>query len=181
MAEQSEQQTAIQRTEQTSVTELPPQNEGEIVVDYLKRLEAEGKYLFHGSARRDIDQLEPRPATDKSGDLWKNDTAVFAVTDPETAVSRAITPDRARLSGLEKWQIAMGDPENPAIPTLSVTANVAELIDHGTVYILSRSGFVSHPENGKQWKSKDVTPPLGKIEVTPADFLKLGGAIKTVN
>ncbi len=148
----------------------------ETYAQYLERLEKTGRYLFHGSPAKNILKLEPRAATDVSGDPWRNDTAVFATPTAALAVQRAILPDRSTIQG--EWKVSSGtNPQNPAEPLLVVSSNI--LLGDGTVYVLDKRGFTSN-ETGSQWKSNEPVRPLTEITVDPEVYEQLGGKTKII-
>lgn len=145
---------------------------GESVVDYLKRLDESGRYLFHGSPYGGLKILEPRKADDASGGEWGNDTAVYAVR-AIIAAGRAIMPKRETLVGT--WSISSDrDPLVPGGPKVRITSNIVPM--RGSVYALDKNGFISNPKS-TEWKSKEPVSVLAEIIVTPEDYVSMGGGI----
>lgn len=159
----------------TNLPSLPDRIENEPLVDYLRRIEESGEFLFHGSPVRTIEELEPRPASDTAGDPWKNDTAVFAVPRAALAIQRAILPIKDRVEG--GWNITTGtSPQKHGQPYMEVSPNVGKLIGPGMLYVLPKIGFEEHPSGG-QWKSKQTVKPLIKLLVTPEDYTSYEGVL----
>lgn len=154
-------------------SQIEPIEPGETISQYLSRLEETGRYLFHGSPH-DIDIIEPRKATDISGDPWRNDTAVYANSNAALSIQRAILPPRDQIEG--KWTVSSGtDPENSTIPLLVISDNIH--LQSGVVYVLDRQGF-ERSATGSQWKSKNSVKPLIKISVDSTIYAELGGKIE---
>jgi aspartate beta-hydroxylase len=152
---------------------VPARGGDESAVDYLRRLEALGTLLFHGSPRRGIERLEPRPATDDAGGAWSNDTAVYAVP-AVIAAGRAILPPRDRLRG--RWEIRAGRvPHPPGGPVLAVSPNV--WLGAGSVYVVDKRDF---HENAAlhEWKCARPVPVLAEVPVTVSDYMALGGRVE---
>lgn len=155
--------------------EVPGREENETIPDYLRRLQETGNFLFHGSPFGAITELEPRLATDLSGDPWKNDQAVFAVPDAALAVQRALLPDLRKIEGA-RVIITGKNPQNPTEPYMEISSNVAAALGQGSLYVLPKTGFDAHPKGG-QWKSKDPVKPIIELPVGPDDYKGLGGKV----
>lgn len=151
---------------------LPHRDGDEPAVAYLRRLESLGTLLFHGSPRRGIAVLEPRRADDDAGGGWSNDTAVYAVP-AVIAAGRAILPPRERVRG--PWEIrAHRDPREPEGPLLTVSPNVP--LGGGSVYVVEKNSFQQSTAL-HEWKCQEPVRVLAEIEVTPEDYVALGGRI----
>lgn len=149
--------------------------DGEPTSDYLQRLDASGRYLFHGSPYGGLKILEPRKADDASGGEWGNDTAVYAVKTI-IAAGRAIMPKRETLVGT--WSISSDrDPLVPGGPKVRITSNIVPM--SGSVYVLDKNGFVPN-QKSTEWKSKESVRVLAEIIVTPDDYVLMGGEILVI-
>lgn len=145
---------------------------GEAAAEYLRRLEASGQYLFHGSPD-EIAVLEPRdPVTDATDDPENKRTAVYAYSSAALGVQRAIV-DRRNVEG--DWDIAGGtDPDDPSAPLLVTTSNLP--LGNGYVHVLPRGSF--RHTGGYQWVSESRVAPVATVKVDPETYAKLGGTHK---
>jgi len=155
---------------------LPKRKEGESTSNYLKRLDEDGRFLFHGSPYAQIEILEPRKANDVGGDEWGNDTAVYAVA-AVIAVGRAILPKREMIKG--DWNIGSSrDPNRPGGPITTISSNIT--LSKGSVYIVDKQGFLPNKE-GNEWKSKKQVKILAEVKVEPENYKEMGGVIKVLD
>lgn len=148
--------------------------EGEGTVEYLRRLESTGRYLFHGSPS-EIEALEPRdPVTDATDNPENKRRAVYAYSSPALSIQRAIV-DRSKAEG--EWDIVGGtDPEKPDVPLLMTTANLP--LGTGYVHVLPRGAF--RHAGGYQWVSESPVAPVDTVEVGPETYQELGGAHRII-
>ncbi len=159
------------------IKEAYKRKEGENAVEYLKRLENSGEFVFHGSPNRDIAVMEPRPATDTSGDSFKNDTAVFADARSAYAILRALIPSRDKVSG--DWTLSTG--MRKGIPEIQASEDIARMFgtERGMVYVMPKKDF-EESKDLVQWKSKNPEKPFYKVEVGIEDYKSVGGKIEVV-
>ncbi|HSX39136.1 MAG TPA: hypothetical protein VLI92_00920 [Candidatus Saccharimonadales bacterium] len=141
----------------------------ETTVQYLERLKDLG-YLFHGSPKDTITELEPRTSHDPHS-KENTDTAVFATNNPTWTVIFGLY-DRGKTwktSGIERNIIA------------SIPEEAKEQLKHavGTVYVLSPETF-SESTHLEQYKSYKPVKPIQKISVTLDDFYELGGKVEWI-
>jgi hypothetical protein len=145
-------------------------------VEFLRWLTQRRDVLFHGSARRDIEILEPiRRSRDTTE--FGNQRAVYASDDPVWAIYFAIlrryAPFGTRNSSIglaghgvyPRWYaFALRPPFDPATR-----------FGPGSLYVLPRALFRPEPPllgaiDTAQWVSMERVEPIVRIDVTPDDF-----------
>lgn len=152
--------------------DLPTREENESTANYLLRLQEAGKWIFHGSPFKDIQELEPKQAQDVSGDPESNEVAIYATSYVGVATQRAILPPRGEIKG--EWEIVGGtNPEKPTEPLLEITENIS--LGKGVIYVLSREEF--EQIGGGQWKCNSPASPLSEIPVDKTVYDQLGGKL----
>lgn len=139
----------------------------------LLAMEAEGKYVFHGSLES-VEELEPRQAENsnkETGEQEKDgEPAVFATPHADTAIFRALVNGRD-VDGESSSRFGMGDDGLH----FSATQNLldAARTKRGKVYVLDRKQFQKF--EGTQCRSFEKVMP---IEVVEVDFNDLPPEIK---
>lgn len=144
----------------------------------LLDLEREGAYVFHGSARPDIAELEPRQARQYVAETGRHvpdgPPAVAASPYAEIAIFRALVQ-----TGHSGFGADHKDHEGNALaqPRLSFRASQDALDDAasavGHVYVFDRAGFVPRPgapETSMDWRRESPVRPVRVIRVTAEDL-----------
>lgn len=162
------------KSDAEALEQIAQRREGEDAVEYLRRLEGSGRFLFHGS-HDEIEILEPRdPVTDATGDADNKVLAVYAYSSAALSVQRAIV-NRANLDS--EWEILGGtDPNNQDVPLLATTPNL--VLTDGFVYVLPRGSF--RKTGGYQWISESPIAPIKTIKVNPKVYSDLGGVHRSI-
>lgn len=138
--------------------------------------------VLHGSARKDIDTVEPRQANDIRA--FSNQQAIYATTDGIWVIYFAIL-DRQEYPGLSLFNSCLqvrlsADQLSDPLYFFSITHSV--LVQgpwcEGAVYILPRQSFKQEASQQAQgmeivfphWISASPAYPLGRLRVGPDDF-----------
>jgi hypothetical protein len=138
--------------------------------------------VLHGSARKDIDTVEPRKANDVRA--FSNQQAIYATTDGIWVIYFAML-DRQKYPGLSLFnsclQVRISAEElSDPLYFFSITHSVLvqEPWCEGATYILPRRSFereASQQVQGMEivfphWISTEAVDPLGRLQVGPDDF-----------
>jgi hypothetical protein len=152
---------------------VPERLSSESSADYLRRLEALQRYLFHGSSDS-LEELTPRaPVTDAGTDPWEMETAVYASPNVVGVVGMSILQRRSERQGL--WKVKVNfDPSSKHENEIKITENVG--LTEGFVHVVSKEGFEPN-ESGDQYKSRQAVKPLTVVKVLPFDFYQMGGKV----
>ena len=151
-----------------------PRGEKESVWDVCKKFIDAG-YVLHGSPLR-LDVLEPKPARDASK-KFGNDTAVFAVRSPASAifsaiVDRSVLPigadRRVKMYYLRETD-ARGNERVCSRYAISKALKEAGAIKDGWVHVLPPDTFI-HDRDSSESKSYQSVRPMFVISVEPKDF-----------
>jgi hypothetical protein len=148
---------------------LPP-------VEFLRWLTERRSVLFHGSARGDIEVLEPIRLS-RDAREFGNQQAVFATTDPVWAIYFAILR-RMKPFGTRNGSMAVaGSSIYPRWYTFSLLppVDLDARFGPGFLYVLPREPFRPEPPqlgalDTAQWVSPTQVRPLVRVEVGPDDF-----------
>jgi len=132
-------------------------------------------YVLHGSPLR-LDVLEPKPASDASK-KFGNDTAVFAVRSPASAIFSAIidrsvlpkSADRRVKMYYLKETDAKGNERVCSRYAISKALKEAGAIKSGWVHVLPPDTFI-HDRDSSESKSHQSVRPVLVIPVSPKDF-----------
>ncbi len=140
----------------------------------LLELEAEEKYIFHGSGN-DVEELEPRQAHTTEGGVRVPDgaPAVFGSPSAEYAIFMAIVSKKncpggfhSKTSWFEKKDGGIGIRYFATKDTLEQIQEGAE----GTVYVLDRKDFTRRGEKSVEYANPSRAIPLRKIKVHKRDL-----------
>jgi hypothetical protein len=142
----------------------------------LLALEAEGKYLFHGSDL-DLGVLDPRQANDeKTG------------PDGRPAVFASNKVDMAIFSAIMRGSNVLGGSSNSRFGTNSIThddGTITHALDFGMhhhtakslkesatgwVYVFDRNKFIPHPGKEQEFVSYASVTPFCRIKVAKRDL-----------
>jgi hypothetical protein len=138
--------------------------------------------VLHGSARKDIDTVEPRQANDMRA--FSNQQAIYATTDGIWVIYFSIL-DRQEYPGLSLFNSCLqvrlsADQLSDPLYFFSITHSVLvqEPWCEGAVYILPRQSFKQEASQQVQgmeivfphWISTSPAYALGRLRVGPDDF-----------
>ena len=131
--------------------------------------------MFHGSARDDLDVLEPIRRSRDSTEFG-DQQAVYATSDPVWATYFAILR-RGRPFSTRNGSIGMAEGAlYPRWYFFSLRGGHDDKpFADGWVYVLPRAGFTPEPPlagglDTAQWVSSSAVRPIERIAVEPADF-----------
>lgn len=150
--------------------------EGVSKVHFLQWLVHYKKVLLHGSNNKELSVLEPRQANCTAKEFG-NLEAVYAIADPVLPTFYAIK-DQQKFTGTAQSGYletdAGGQVHKEYEFLVSSDTLKTQPWSDGAVYILPKESFVQgHDDAGlpiDEWASKVPVTPIGKINITPADF-----------
>lgn len=137
----------------------------------LLAMEAEGRYVFHGSEVV-LDKLTPRQAETYNPEIERNESdgepAVCATTYADFAIFRALINGRD-LTG-ESYS-EFGTREDGTL-FFRTTRNLLENAQakKGLVYVFNRSRFSPLEDGGSEMRSTNEEIPMESVEVTFGDL-----------
>ena len=145
-------------------------------VPFLRWLTERRAVLFHGSARSDLERLEPiRLSRDTTE--FGNQQAVYASDDPVWAMYFAILRRDAPYGTRNCSLGVAGSGVYPRRYMFSLRPSVdpATRFAPGWLYVLPRGPFRPEPPqlgviDTAQWVSTERVEPIVRIEVVPEDF-----------
>ncbi len=152
-----------------------PESGDDGVLASLQRRALRGDVLFHGSARDDLDLLEPiRRSRDATA--FGDQQAVYATSDPIWAMYFALLR-RGRPFSTRNGSIGIaGRALYPRWYFFSLRGGYnGEPFANGWVYVLRREGFTPEPPlagnlDTAQWVSSSAVRPVERLAVRPSDF-----------
>ena len=142
--------------------------------EQLLSLEAEGKYVFHGSENPDLDLLEPRQAYNYNKDgkqVPDGEPAVFASSKADYAVMMALINKKNCSKGFRSSAGSSQDDKGEVKLTLHVSRiSIEQLNDEsfGYVYVFNKDVF--QEKGGAEYVSKIPVSSVNKIRVMKADL-----------
>ena len=142
--------------------------------EILKGLEAEGKYLFHGSEREHLDSLEPRQAYNFEDGIQKpdGDPAVFASSKADYSILMAIVNERNCPNGYRSGaESSIGKDGVVELHLTASKASLEQLDDNsiGYVYVFDKDLFQPKGQ-GAEYVSKTPVTSAKKIKVMKSDL-----------
>jgi hypothetical protein len=145
-------------------------------IDFLRWLTARRDVLFHGSARSDLEALEPiRLSRDTTE--FGNQQAVYATDDPVWAIYFAILRRDSPFGTRNASMGVAGSDVYPRWYTFSLLPpiDLPARFGPGSLYVLPRAPFRSEPPqlgliDTAQWVSTESVRPLARLDVGPGDF-----------
>jgi len=145
-------------------------------VEFLRWLTERRDVLFHGSARDDIETLEPiRLSRDTTE--FGNQQAVYATDDPVWAIYFAILRRHAPFGTRNGSMAIAGSGVYPRWYDFSLLPPIdpETRFGLGSLYLLPRAPFRSEPPllglfDTAQWVSLERVGPFARIDVAPTDF-----------
>lgn len=129
----------------------------------LRKLEATGEYLFHGSVRGDIAQLEPRQAHSRGMKDGVPSVVASEIADP--AVFMAVIGSR-QIGG---WRYDSSDNLEYYLLRAELEAARQEHWQ-GFVYVLQRDGTGLRRHKKWEWRAEQAVTPQQVIRVSVADL-----------
>lgn len=143
--------------------------------EQLQKLEAENKYVFHGSGSPNLDSLEPRQAFNYINGVHvpDGDPAVFASSKADYAILMALINERNCPDGYQSSAGASGNENGEIILNLSVRKDALEQLSDdslGYVYVFNKGDFVQREEMSAEFVSKVSVTPVSKIVVKKSDL-----------
>lgn len=143
--------------------------------EMLLKLEAENKYVFHGSESPDIDKLEPRQAYNYNDGRQEPDgnPAVFASSKADYAILMALMNKKNCPNGFHSSAGTETDKDGKSILRLRVKKDTfSQLTDTSTgfVYIFNKESFKQRDEGGVEYTSNVPVNSENKVMVTKADL-----------
>lgn len=138
----------------------------------LLRLEAEGKWVFHGTGV-DVDTLEPRQSVDTQTGP-DGDPAVFASDRTDYAIFMAIINRRNFAAGIHSRVSRYGHDDGDHEYVYFVPEGALDQIDDsadGWVYVYPRESFQKYKKPG-EFISEAPVAPAQKILVRKRDLPK---------
>jgi hypothetical protein len=137
----------------------------------LKRYEATGKYLFHGSGA-DLDMLVPRQATDyiEGAQVADGKPAVYATPHLAYAIFMAVMNERSCPAGFH-CRAKVDASEKPEKLLLSVSKKTMKQIEkdaYGYVYVVPRGSLTKRSPG--EYVTYMPVEPVAKIKVTARDL-----------
>jgi hypothetical protein len=134
----------------------------------LDILRTQNSFLFHGTPRGDIVEIEPRQALNNDNQVLDGPPAIFASSLPSIAIFLAITSGRGRKTSYAGRRYT-GDEDVTFYATEDVLATIADPNNHGYVYIFNnKEPFINL--RGHEFTSIQPCKPLGKVKVTNSDM-----------
>lgn len=138
--------------------------------EYLKELELENKYLFHGSENENVDIFEPRQAytyKDKIGEK-DGDPAIFASDKVDYAILMALVNKKNCPKGFN----SSAGTENGKLK-LRVAKYAYDQLDEnsiGYVYVFDKKDFTQRDKDGVEYISSKPVSSIRKVEVRKKDL-----------
>ena len=139
----------------------------------LQSLEAEDKYVFHGSDNPDIDSFEPRQAYNYKNNVKEpdGDPAIFASSKADYAILKALI-NKKNCPGGHNSSVSSSQKENGEVSlTLKASRDSIEQLNdesYGYVYIFNKDAF--QREEGAEYTSKVPVSSVKKVRVTKTDL-----------
>ena len=141
----------------------------------LLDLEAENRYVFHGSENPSIDMMEPRQAYNYKDDIQEpdGDPAVFASSKVDYAILMAIVNSTNCPQGYHSSAGTQVDEKGEVILKLWMDKQAYDQLtdsSEGYVYVFDRDLFVQRNERGVEYMSKAPVTSVRKVRVTKGDL-----------
>lgn len=134
----------------------------------LHELEQTGEYVFHGSPRGGLTELNPHQATIPVDGQEQNDgtEAIAATPYADFAIFRALTKD-------PEGDTSVGTKDDGRLQ-MHASRNVIDSVKDqtGYVYVFPRSQFSVYGEGPMELRSSTNQKPIRIVEVTEKDFPK---------
>lgn len=142
--------------------------------DHLLNLEAEEKYVFHGSENPDLDSLEPRQAYNHKDGIPHpdGDPAVFASAKADYAIMMALINKKNCPAGFESSATSSISKDGEISLSLRANKQAVEQITPDTcgfVYIFDKEAFEPR-KGGVEYLSKVPVTSRNKVRVTKEDL-----------
>ncbi len=143
--------------------------------EILKNLEAEDKYVFHGSENPDIDELEPRQGYNHKDDGTKEEDgepAVFASDRADYAILMALINKKNCPKGYHSSAGSVSQANGEVHLELKASKDSVEQLDEdssGYVYVFDKSVFQQRPRKREYISVVPVTH-TDKIKVVKEDL-----------
>ncbi len=140
----------------------------------LHNLEAENKYVFHGSENSDIKSFEPRQAYNYRNDVQETDgdPAVFASSKADYAIMMALINKANCPNGYKSAASSRSTPEGDLSLELSTSKNGIDQLNEetlGYVYVFNKSDFEKRG-GGVEYISKTAVNPIDRVVVEKSDL-----------
>jgi hypothetical protein len=140
----------------------------------LLNLEAEDKYVFHGSENPDLDFLEPRQAYNYRNGIQEpdGDPAVFASSKADYAIMMSLINKKNCPKGYNSSASSSVSKDGEISFTLSTTQeSLSQLHDEsfGYVYVFDKNIFEKR-KGGVEYISKVPVNSVSKVKVTKTDL-----------
>lgn len=154
--------------------EIPKNNERVIVSpekQELLRLEAEGKYVFHGTGK-DLDELEPRQANDVVRGPEGN-PGIFASSLADYAIFMAIFNGRNIPGGARSSAGATHEDDGSFSLEFAVEQNAIDNLKDsasGFVYVFDKEKFTRRWDQSVEYVTHSAIKPTFKIKVSKQDL-----------
>ena len=141
----------------------------------LLELEAEGKYLFHGSENPNLDHLEPRQGYNFRDGIQEPDgePAVFTSNRADYAILMALVNKHNCPKGYASSAGTEDDEKGEIVLKLKATKESIEQLTEdssGYVYIFDKNLFVPREDRRVEFVSKVPVTSVNKIEVFKWDL-----------
>lgn len=141
----------------------------------LKNLEAEGKYVFHGSENSNIDLFEPRQAYNyKTGTKEPDgEPAVFASSEADYAIVMSLINKKNCPNGFHSSLGTSLNEKGEEYLCIRISKKAIEQLDEnsiGYVYFFDKNNFVQSGKRKVEYKSMSEVPSIDVVAVTKADL-----------
>ncbi len=142
--------------------------------EQLQSMEAEGKYVFHGSENPNLDSLEPRQAYNFINGVQEPDgnPAVFASSKADYAIMMALINKKNCPKGYRSSASSSQKENGEMTLTLRTQKDSIDQLDDesfGFVYIFDKDAF-QRRKGGVEYTSKVPVSSVNKIRVTKEDL-----------
>lgn len=143
--------------------------------EQLQNLEAENKYVFHGSENPKLDSLEPRQGYNYKNGVQEpdGDPAVFASSKVDYAIMMALINKKNCPSGYHSGASSTQKESGEIALTLRASKDSIEQLNDesfGYVYIFDKNVFQKREDGGVEYVSKVPVSSVKKIRVTKSDL-----------
>lgn len=143
--------------------------------DQLLSLEAENKYVFHGSENPDLDHLEPRQGYNFRNGIQEpdGDPAVFASNRADYAILMALINKHNCPKGYASSAGTVDGEKGEIILKLKARNDALEQLTEdsvGYVYVFDKEKFVPREDRRVEFVSKVSVTSVNRIKVAKQDL-----------
>ncbi len=141
----------------------------------LQKLEAEDRYVFHGSENPDLDSLEPRQGYNYKNGVKEpdGDPAVFASNKADYAIFMALINKHNCPKGYSSSAGTIDNEKAEIVLQLRVRKDAFEQLTEdssGFVYIFDKNQFTPRKDRGVEYISNVTVSSIKKIKVNKKDL-----------